>query len=174
MGSYTGEISINQVKDLDIKYVLVGHSEVRKNLHDTNKDINEKIRLCFKNNITPVLCVGEDYNEYTLNKTKDVIKRELDECLKGISGNKIIIAYEPIWRIGKDKPLNVNEMQNIIDFIRNITKNYSFNDIIILYGGSINENNINEILETRVDGVLIGNASTDINKFRKIIEVTNK
>ena len=171
-GSFTGEISINQVKSLGVKYVLVGHSEVRKNLHDSNKLINEKIKLCIKNNIIPVLCIGEDYNEYTLHKTKDVIKKELDECLKGIRGDKIIVAYEPIWKIGQDKPLNVNEMQNIIDFIKNIINNYQFNDTMVLYGGSIDENNIKEILDTNVDGVLVGNASANIDKFKKIIEVT--
>lgn len=172
-GAFTGEVSAIQIRSLDIKYALIGHSEIRNNLHDTNSKINKKIKLCIENNITPVLCIGEDYNEYTLNKTEDVIKKELTECLKGISGDKIMIAYEPIWKIGQDKPLNVNEMQKIIDYIKRVIKNYKFNDIIILYGGSVDENNIKEILDTSIDGVLIGSASTDINKFLKILEVTN-
>lgn len=173
-GNYTGEVSAQQVSSLDISYALVGHSETRNNLNDTNNKINNKIKLCIKNNIIPVLCIGEDYNEYTLNKTKDVIKKELDECLKGVEGTKLLIAYEPIWKIGQDKLLDVNEMQSIIIYIKNIAKNYKFNDIMVLYGGNVNKENINNILNTSIDGVLIGSASTNINEFKKILEVTNK
>ena len=172
IGNYTGEISAKQISSL-VSYALIGHSEVRNNLNDTNNKINSKIKLCIENNIIPVLCIGEDYNEYTVNKTKDVLKKELDECLKGIVGDKLLIAYEPIWKIGQDKPLNVNEMQNIITYINDISKKYQFNDIMILYGGSVNKENIENILNTSVDGVLIGSASTDIDEFIKILEVTN-
>ena len=166
-GAHTGQISIKQVSSLDIRYSIIGHSETKNDLDE----INEKVKLCSKYNITPIICVGEK-EEQDIYKTQELLENSLDVILKNVDLNKVIIAYEPVWMIGSNNKLNTNTLHDIINFLKKIVQKYNIDDIIFLYGGSVNKTNIKEILSIpNIDGVLIGNASTDINHFLEILEV---
>ena len=168
LGSITGDTSIKQYLDFNIKYVLIGHSERRKYFNDS-KYISDKVNLALKNNIIPIICVGETEEEYNNNLTKKVLKDELDEALENnitLLNNKIIIAYEPIFSIGTNKVLDIKEIENIVSYIKSYLKNTYLLDIKVLYGGSVNLNNISNLENiSNLDGYLIGNASLDAKSF---------
>jgi len=164
-GAYTGEISANQVKSMGINYVILGHSEVRSNLIENNYKINQKIKNCLKNNLKVILCIGENKEEKNNNKTKDIIKKQLELCLKDILDfSSIIIAYEPIWAIGTGNIPSNNEIIEILEFIRSL---YS---VKIIYGGSVNEENIKTLNEIDLDGFIIGSSCLNPDKFVGIIK----
>lgn len=172
IGSITGDTSIKQYLDFNIKYVLIGHSERRKYFNDS-KYISDKVNLALKNNIIPIICVGETEEEYNNNLTKKVLKDELDEALENnitLLNNKIIIAYEPIFSIGTNKVLDIKEIENIVSYIKSYLKNTYLLDIKVLYGGSVNLNNIGNLEKiSNLDGYLIGNASLDAKSFLDLI-----
>lgn len=174
IGSITGDTSIKQYLDFNIKYVLIGHSERRKYFNDS-KYISDKVNLALKNNIIPIICVGETEEEYNNNLTKKVLKDELDEALENnitLLNNKIIIANEPIFSIGTNKVLDIKEIENIITYIKSYLKNTYLLDIKVLYGGSVNLNNIGNLEKiSNLDGYLIGNASLDAKSF---LDLTSK
>ncbi len=174
IGSITGDTSIKQYLDFNIKYVLIGHSERRKYFNDS-KYISDKVNLALKNNIIPIICVGETKEEYNNNLTKKVLKDELDEALENnitLLNNEIIIAYEPIFSIGTNKVLDIKEIENIITYIKSYLKNTYLLDIKVLYGGSVNLNNIGNLEKiSNLDGYLIGNASLDAKSF---LDLTSK
>lgn len=174
LGSITGDTSIKQYLDFNIKYVLIGHSERRKYFNDS-KYISDKVNLALKNNIIPIICVGETEEEYNNNLTKKVLKDELDEALENnitLLNNEIIIAYEPIFSIGTNKVLDIKEIENIITYIKSYLKNTYLLDIKVLYGGSVNLNNIGNLEKiSNLDGYLIGNASLDAKSF---LDLTSK
>lgn len=165
-GNHTGEISCKQAKSIGVKYAIIGHSEIK----DKKQIINKKLKLCEKNNIIPILCVGE--RKKSIYK-EQVVKRQLNSYLKDISIDKLIIAYEPVFMINSKNTIDVKYLKKMIKFIKKIVKNYEINDIMILYGGSIDENNLESIINIEgLDGYLIGNSSLDIKKFLRLIEVT--
>ena len=159
----TGEISAPMLKKYNINYCLVGHSERRISLNESNEILNQKIKCLLDNNITPILCVGE--NDILLEeKTIEFIKNQLSSNIILSNQSKIIVAYEPVFAIGSNKPCDINHLNKVINFIKS---NYNFK--VVLYGGSINENNISDFV--RLDGVLVGRASLDVNKVNKMIKV---
>lgn len=163
----TGEVSIRQAISFGIKYIIVGHSE-RRNLGETNEIINEKIRNL--KNIGVILCIGEKENE--LKKKDKVLKAQILECLKNIDIDNVIIAYEPAWAIGTGRiPIN-EEINKTVLLIKKIVKEHYGKNIKVLYGGSVNSDNIISLntIES-VDGFLIGKASTDYKEFNEIIKV---
>ena len=173
-GAYTGEIYAHQLKSLDVKYCLVGHSERRKYQRETNKDINEKIKRLLEEEITPILCIGETKEQKDSKKTKSVLLSELNECLSGINNNDIIIAYEPIWAIGTGKTATSEDANNSIKEIRNkIAEIYGqevANGVIIQYGGSVKSTNAKELFSmSDIDGGLVGGASLKAEEFSKIV-----
>lgn len=175
-GAFTGEIGVDILKDFKIEYVILGHSE-RRELGETNQDINKKIKnLPFS--IIPILCIGErqrDENHEYLN----FVQTQIEECLEGINKRvleNLIIAYEPIWAIGKDaiREATALEFREMKIFIKKIltlkfgAKNVS--KVRIIYGGSVNENNVIDFVkEGESDGFLVGRASLDAKKFVQII-----
>mgnify|MGYP004606795695 CR=1 FL=1 len=166
-GNHTGEISVLQASSLGIKYVIVSHSEI----NDSAFNINQKIKLCLKYNLTPILCIGE---KLKTDDIKNVIINKLDNYLKDITDiNKIIFAYEPEWIIGKNDSVDIKIVDDIISFIKKfLYQKYKISDIMVLYGGSINSYNVKEIINIPyIDGILVGNNSTNIEEFSKIIEV---
>ena len=171
-GSLTGDISIKQLKDFEISYSLIGHSE-RRNYFNDDKYISNKLNLALKNNIIPVLCLGENLEEYQNNLTKDKLKKQLNDAFKeniNFLNENIIIAYEPVWAIGTGKIPRLEKIKEIIEFLKDyIYKNYHLN-LKIIYGGSVNLNNIIN-LETisNLDGYLIGEATLDPYKFLDLI-----
>lgn len=176
-GNYTGEISARQVASLGIKYSLVGHSERRINYYEDNNSISKKINSLFENNMTPILCVGETNEEKNLLKTNKVLKSELVTCLSDVNKeniSKIIIAYEPIWAVGSKRIPTIAEIKSTVKYIKELIKKIYNVDIKVIYGGSINSNNIEKIKKIEcLDGIMIGSSSTVASEFMKIIEVMN-
>jgi len=179
VGSYTGEISWHQEKHLKVKYVIVGHSERRKYLGETDEMINKKIKAALKAGLKVILCVGENLSIRRRGKktVEDFIKSQLSKDLKGLSIVKgqmsnVIIAYEPIWAIGaghSDTPQDAVEM---IKFIKKTLNSifYILNSRV-LYGGSIDGKNIKNFIQYKeIDGFLVGNASLKQKEFDRIIK----
>lgn len=167
-GAFTGEISAKNLKSYNVKYSLVGHSERRKNQKETEKDINEKIKRLLENNITPILCVGETMEERENGEVKKIIKTQVQLALAGVSPSdieKIIIAYEPIWSIGTGNIPKIEDILLTNNYIREILP---YNKII--YGGSVNEENIDSIKSPEIDGYLLGGLSLKPKQLQTFID----
>ena len=163
-GAFTGEVSAKQISSLGVNYAIIGHSERRMYFNETNDILNKKILSCESNGLKVIYCIGETKEERESNKTKEVLLKQLDEGLKGAS--EVIIAYEPRWAIGTNVTPTNEEIEDIISFIKS---KYNYK---VLYGGSTNDKNIvssNTI--SNVDGFLVGGASLDYDKFKKMIEI---
>lgn len=181
-GAYTGEISPLMLKDINIDYVIIGHSERREYYGDTDFHINEKVKLALQTGVSPILCIGEKLEEREENKTKDVVKTQILEGLKDVSKEDIknvIIAYEPVWAIGTGKTATPEMAQDVHRYIRDlIEEKYGkeiADEISILYGGSMKPENVVELLnESDIDGGLIGGASLEAKSFAKLIEAGAK
>lgn len=180
-GSHTGEISVSQMQNSNIQASIVGHSETRltpeNKKGDEDKDVNLKLKNLIKNNCNAILCIGEYAREENSQKTYlNFLENQLNNCLKEIKNKNfenIIIAYEPVWAIGKNatRPATNEEIQEIIDFIKKYFSEKSVANIAVLYGGSVDENNAKEILEIEnLDGLLIGRASCDEQKWEKLLQ----
>ena len=176
-GAYTSQVSYSQLKEYNIEYAILGHSEVRQYLGETDKDINNKAIKLINENMIPIICIGESLKEYESKKTIKVLEKQIIEDTKGISAknaSKIIIAYEPLWAIGTGKTPTTDEIQSVCTQIRKILKTI-FKDnaeqIHILYGGSLKPENAKSILALKnVDGGLIGGASMIAKSFFDIIK----
>lgn len=177
-GAFTGEVSPVMLKDVGCSYVIVGHSERRKNVQETDEMINQEIRACLKHRLVPILCVGETKEEREKNLTDSVIKNQVTKDLDDIEARnveRIIIAYEPIWAISSGKTPQGEDANKIAKLIREIIKErYSkeaADKVRILYGGSVDPRNIKEFVDqSQIDGALVGEASLNANKFIKIVE----
>jgi triosephosphate isomerase len=173
-GPFTGNISYKQIIDFGIKYCLVGHSETRFFFNISDNEINKIITKLISSNITPILCVGEPKEIFLKNKSTNYVFNQVMKAFKNLKENdikKVIIAYEPIWAIGKQSA-SFGTIQKMYKSVkRKILNKYKLknSEIKILYGGSVNKNNIIEIFKTGVDGVLIGNASLNPETFYEII-----
>ena len=173
-GAYTGETSVVMLKDCDVDYVLVGHSERRQIFNESSDFLNKKIDALLSNNIKPILCIGETLNERESNNTELILENQLREGLTGVKSLKnCIIAYEPIWAIGTGETANTEQIKNAHHHIKSVLKKIypdSFN-CHILYGGSVNSKNAKELIEIEgVDGFLIGGASLALESFISIIK----
>jgi len=174
-GAYTGEVSPVMLKDLNVDYVIIGHSERRKYFHETDEIINLKIKATMSENLNVIFCIGETLEERESEKTFDVLKKQIEKGLENIEKyNSLVLAYEPVWAIGTGKVASEFQIEEAHAFIRNRLKDiYSdkADRIRILYGGSVSPENIHPIMNiANVDGVLVGGASLDPEKFLKIIK----
>lgn len=172
-GAYTGEISASQLKSHNVKYCIVGHSERRQLLSETNEDISEKIKRLIENDIVPILCIGETQEEYNNKQTKEIILNELKLVLSSLATediNKIIIAYEPIWSIGTGLIPTIEEIDSILSYIKTLLP---YNKV--LYGGSANDENI-DVLKTSktIDGYLLGGLSLKVDKLQLFLDKLDK
>lgn len=176
-GALTGEISAEILKSVGCEYVIIGHSERRSYFHESNAVINKKIRKAIEFDLKPVFCVGESLIEREDEIYEGIIEKQLTEGLAGIESGKIaevIIAYEPVWAIGTGLNATPEQAAQIHSFIRKIIQKLynekAANEILILYGGSVNENNSESILSAKgIDGALIGGASLKPDDFSKIV-----
>ena len=179
-GAYTGEVSINMLKDCNVDYVIVGHSERRSMFFEIDKNIRKKIIVALKNKIKPILCVGESLKNRKDGISFEVIKKQLVKGMEGIrSLNNLCIAYEPIWAIGTGETAKPEQINDIHKFIRDVvSEKYSKNEaenISILYGGSVNSDNASELISINgVNGFLIGGASLDVAIFSDIVKIVSK
>lgn len=173
-GSYTGEISPLQVKSMGIKYAIIGHSD-RRCMGEDDQLINKKIHRALDNKLKVIFCIGETLEEREMLKTDKILKQQIVRGLRGLNAKQlagVLIAYEPVWAVGTNILPTNKEISDCIEFIKGICKEHLKATPFILYGGSINENNIKTLNEiTNVDGFLIGSSASDAKKLLKIIEV---
>ena len=170
VGAFTGEISADSLSDLNVNFCIVGHSERRQSFFEKNEDINHKCKNLIKNNIIPIICVGETLKEKEKGITNDILEEQLKNSIPLLSNfENSIIAYEPVWAIGTGLTPTNEEINDTHSFIRE--HNAKFNKFKIIYGGSVKANNVNEITSLpNVDGALIGGASLKSDEFTKIIQ----
>lgn len=172
-GAFTGEVSAQMLASLNVKYVLVGHSERRTYFKESNADLADKVNQCLSNNLTPIFCCGELLVERKNENHFEVVKKQLSESLFHLSSEQIkniVIAYEPVWAIGTGETATPFQAQEMHLYIRNfLAKKYDqtvANSIPILYGGSCNPANAKELFALPdVDGGLIGGASLKATDF---------
>ncbi len=175
-GAYTGEVSPNMLKCINVEYVIIGHSERRQYFAETDETVNKKIKSALNHGLKPILCVGETLEQRENNMQDAIISNQIKAALKGIESiENITIAYEPIWAIGTGKVATKEDANNTIKIIRSTVKElYGDNvaqNICILYGGSVKKENAKELFSTSdIDGALIGGASLKVDEFAKIIE----
>jgi triosephosphate isomerase len=179
-GAFTGETSIDMLKDLGCKYVILGHSERRAIYGETDQLIAEKVQVALDNGLTPILCVGETLDERESGIMEKVISTQMDAVidLVGIDAFKdIVIAYEPVWAIGTGVTASPQQAQDVHAFIRDkiARLNRSVADsLVIQYGGSVKPNNAAELFaQPDIDGGLIGGASLNADDFIAICKAAN-
>jgi len=174
-GAFTGEISPIMLKELNVEYVILGHSERRHIFGEKNELINKKVISALEFGIRPIVCVGETLEERELGITLNVVERQIKMAFAGVYPEIGLcdIAYEPVWAIGTGKNATKEQAQEVHQFIRTLINELSKgNDETtrILYGGSVNENNAKDLISQKnVDGFLVGTASLNPEKFYKII-----
>ena len=175
-GAYTGEISASQLKKLDIEYAIVGHSERRTLFNEVDSVINDKVNRLIDSEIVPIFCFGESIDERKSGTYLNFIENQINEGLKGLRKDKVkklVVAYEPIWAIGTGEVASLENIVEVLDYVKNIiNKKPFFNDdnIKFIYGGSVSPDNAEDILNSKiVDGALVGGASLKANDFTKII-----
>lgn len=169
-GAYTGEISADMLKSVDINTVLIGHSERRHVFNESDMMINRKVIKSQEKDMQAVFCIGETLEENESGKTEEVLKNQIETGLKDVDIKNIIIAYEPVWAIGTGKVCDSDKANEIIKYIKEILKNDYGKELPVLYGGSVSPDNAKEILSKEyIDGVLVGGASLDVDKFFEII-----
>ena len=181
-GAFTGEISVEMLKDAGCDYVIIGHSERRQYFSETDEMINKKAKAILAGGLIPIICCGETLEQREAGITDEHIASQIRAALAGISNEdvaKSVIAYEPIWAIGTGKSCDADEANRVIAMIRNVVKEVAgaaaADSIRILYGGSVKPNTIEEQMsKSDIDGALIGGASLKAESFNEIIAKTMK
>ena len=177
-GAYTGEVSGEMLKSINVEYVIIGHSERRQYFNETDETVNKKIKAAFKYGLKPIVCVGETLEQREAGETEKIITEQTKLALEGLTDEQVkntIIAYEPIWAIGTGKTATSEDANNSIKSIRNKIKEiYGQNvaeGVIIQYGGSVKSTNAKELFEmSDIDGGLVGGASLKADEFSKIVK----
>ena len=176
-GAYTGEVCADQIRNFDIRWVILGHSERRTHFGETDQVVAKKIESALKSGLNVIFCFGETLAEREQGKTIEVIQRQLDAArpVIGDHWNKVVLAYEPVWAIGTGKTATTEQVDEIHKWIRGYLTKISpeAGNTRVIYGGSVTEKNCNELINVPdVDGFLVGGASLkeafiDIVKSRK-------
>jgi len=175
-GAYTGEIAPAMLLDLHCRYVIIGHSERRQVIGETNVIINRKLKAACEAGLVPIFCVGETLSERQQNQAKQVVQQQLEQGLMDISPQELVLAYEPVWAIGTGVNASPDDAREMAGFIREylaIIKDRKWAEgIRILYGGSVKPENIARfIAEPDVDGALVGGASLAATDFARIVRL---
>ncbi|MHC4843800.1 MAG: triose-phosphate isomerase [Planctomycetota bacterium] len=177
-GAFTGEISVDMLKDIGCTYVLCGHSERRHIIGETDELINKKLSSAVSGGLLPILCVGETKEQRQAEQTLDVVTKQLRGGLVGMSAEKVsavTIAYEPVWAIGTGLTATPQQAQEVHSLIRKLLGEMYNQDLVgdirILYGGSVKPDNAAELMgQGDIDGALVGGASLKVDDFMAIIE----
>mgnify|MGYP001807637640 FL=1 len=176
-GAYTGEVSALQLSKLNITHSIIGHSERRIVFNETDETINLKVHNAVNNKLIPIVCFGESEEQRDTNAYLSYILNQVNIAVKGLRKDKveeIIFAYEPIWAIGTGKVASVENAIEVISSVKQEISTKPFYDeekIRFIYGGSVSPTNASELLNTKIiDGVLVGGASLDVDKFVQIIK----
>ncbi|MDB8805324.1 MULTISPECIES: triose-phosphate isomerase [unclassified Romboutsia] len=175
-GAFTGEVSPLMLKELDIDYVVIGHSERRQYFNETNETVNKKVLKALEVAIDPILCVGETLEEREAGETKAVCKVQVEKALENVAKEdlaKVVIAYEPIWAIGTGKTATSEDANDVIKYIREVVKDIYgdlANEVRIQYGGSVKPANVAEIMgQSDIDGALVGGASLEASDYTQLV-----
>lgn len=181
-GAYTGEVSGPMLNSYNVDFVLIGHSERRNIFGETDEMVNKKIHAALRNDLKPIVCVGEHLAERENNLTNQVLEMQVTKAFEGITKeqmDKIVVAYEPIWAIGTGKTATAEMADETCGYIREVVKNLydeeTSEKLRIQYGGSVKPENIDELLsKPNIDGALIGGASLDPQKFIQMVQAAVK
>ena len=174
-GAYTGEVSAKLLKDINVNWTLIAHSERRQFFGDFEEVIGNKIKIALNNGLNVIACIGEKLNDREEGKTMDVCVMQLKTIAASVTDwDKVVIAYEPVWAIGTGKTATPQQAQEVHYEIRKwLSENVSVeiaHKVRIIYGGSVTETNCNElILENDIDGFLVGGASLK-SAFKVIVD----
>jgi len=177
-GAFTGEISPVMLKEFDVKYAIVGHSERRQYFGETNEGVNKRAKAALANGIRPIVCVGETLVQRESNQTEAVVRDHVTGGLAGFSKDDMlatVIAYEPVWAIGTGRVATPAQAQEVHAFIRGLlTEKFDASvagQVRIQYGGSVKAANAKELLgQPDIDGALVGGASLDAKGFAQIVK----
>ena len=181
-GAYTGEVSADMLKDLGVKYVIIGHSERRQYFGETDLTVNKKALAALEAGLHPIICVGETLEQRELGITMELIALQVKSALAGVPAEKLrkcVIAYEPVWAIGTGKTATAEQAAEVCTFIRTTVRHLYgariARSITIQYGGSMKPSNAAELLgQSDIDGGLIGGASLKPAEFVEIINAANQ
>ena len=181
-GAYTGEVSAEMLKDLGVKYVIIGHSERRQYFGETDIIVNKKVHAALEAGLHPIICVGESLEQREMDVTMELITLQVKSALAGVSADKArkcVIAYEPIWAIGTGKTATAEQAGEVCTAIRAVIRGLYgarvARSVTIQYGGSMNPKNAHELLsQGDVDGGLIGGAALKPDQFVEIINASNQ
>lgn len=175
-GSYTGEVAVAHLRGVS-DYVIVGHSERRHIFLEDDREVRFKVQASIRNDIKPILCIGETLHERTIGETKDVIHDQLTSGLANVTADEldqVTIAYEPVWAIGTGNNAKPDDVKQVVDIIRKqidqLFGKKASEEIRVIYGGSVNKDNAINYLQIKgVDGLLVGGASLDAHQFSEIV-----
>ena len=182
IGAYTGEVGPADLKNCGCTYVIIGHSERRQWLGETDQMVNQKAKAALAANLTPIICIGETLQQNEQDERENVLINQLRQALEGLSLNnnqQLIIAYEPIWAIGTGRAISTQDADEIHGFIkaylRKIMSSAAESNLHLLYGGSVTANNAAELARlSSVDGALVGGASLNATEFLRIAQAFNR
>jgi triosephosphate isomerase len=177
-GAYTGEISVAMLAKLDVVYVIVGHSERRELLGETDDEVRRKLEAVIAGGMTPIVCVGETLEEREAGDADSKVTGQVEAALTGLPEEQVaglVIAYEPIWAIGTGRTATPDDAQGMIGTIRKVAAGVAGDEtaarIRIQYGGSVKSSNIAELMaQPDIDGALVGGASLDPDEFARIVQ----
>jgi triosephosphate isomerase len=176
-GAFTGEVSTSMLKDVGVGAVLLGHSERRHIMGESNEQVNRKLKAVLAAGLQPVVCIGELLEERNMGDTRNVVERQISKGLEGLTPEeaaKTVVAYEPVWAIGTGKTATPRQAQEVHHFTRKLLSQ-RFGEAVaqgmrILYGGSVTPENVKELMaEEDVDGALVGGASLKVDSFVNIV-----
>jgi len=177
-GAFTGEISPPMLRELRVEYAIIGHSERRHIFGEKDELISQRVAGAYKWGLIPILCLGETLPEREAGKTLEVVRNQLERGLEGIKDldpAKVIIAYEPVWAIGTGQNATPEQAEEVHSFLRESLRKLfgeRASAVPILYGGSVTPENVASLMaKANVDGVLVGGASLDPEKFFKIVSI---
>ncbi len=180
-GAFTGEVSPVALKDLNVDYVIIGHSERREMFAETDETVNKKAHAAFLHGLIPIVCVGETLEQRESGTTNDIVGAQVEKGLAGLTEaqvKNVVIAYEPIWAIGTGKSSSAADADEVCGYIRQVVgKLYSkevADTVRIQYGGSVKPTNIGEYMaQPNIDGALVGGASLEPSSFLQLLEAVN-
>jgi len=176
-GAFTGEVSAAMLQEVGVTAVILGHSERRHVMGETNEMVNRKLKTCLAAGLLPILCVGELLEERNMGVTREVVERQISKGFDGVGPEDVartVIAYEPVWAIGTGKTATPRQAEEVHHYVRKLITQKSGEavgrGIRILYGGSVSPDNVKELMaEEDIDGALVGGASLKVDSFLKIV-----
>ncbi len=177
-GAFTGEISPTQLADIQVQYVVLGHSERREYFNETDEAVNKKAHAAFAHNLVPIICVGETLEEREAGQTVSKVSSQVKAAIKDLSSEQVaqaVIAYEPIWAIGTGKTATAADANEVCGEVRHAIAEEIGAEVAektrIQYGGSVKPANVEELLSMEhIDGALVGGASLEVDSYLKLLE----